>query len=354
VDCLSCHGQPDVAPLPPHNIQNPYDDCGSCHESVHAPLNITFGVPNLQNDFCSDVSCHGGPEGEYTIFENYGGRHKEKNSVPMYDCIDCHTPHISYDQELSVNYKCLDCHSSSPPDHTGPYTNEQCLDCHNSPHNPLNRAPGPGYGLSQRDYMNASLTQFIENLDSPFNWSRRGNHEEYSDCTECHASAEESIYPAAALSLMNVSGTDCTSGSCHSWIDTTSTGTPYDLLTSATEWLNHTEIFNNATDGGCAGTCHQSNPSSPVYDGSGHGDIANCLNDDCHGQNGVFDPDIHEDHKDMLSLSGLTCSDVCHKPNILDEDPIINGGCYDCHKSGHDPRIMDTSPCITCHATNQP
>jgi len=350
IDCLSCHSQEGVAPLLSHSIENQYENCLECHESGHAPLNITFTLPNVQNDFCSDASCHGGTDGEYYQFENYGGRHKELYS----NCTSCHTIHINYDDVLTVEKRCLDCHSSSPSDHTGPYTNEDCLACHNSPHDPKNIALRPGYNLSQRDYM-INYLEWNNDRVTSFGWVKRGNHLEYGSCTLCHASAEEPIYPTSAQNLMNISGTDCSLG-CHSWIDTTTTGRPNVLLTSTPNpFSGHLdEIFNNATGGGCAGTCHQLNPSIPDYSGSGHGTVANCLNSDCHGP-GFDNRDWeHVEHEHNLDLLGIVCGEVCHKPLFPDEGEPIDGGCYDCHKSGHDPRIMNVSPCYTCHFDNLP
>jgi len=187
-----------------------------------------------------------------------------------------------------------------------------------------------------------------------FGWVKRGNHIQYDDCMECHANAEESIYPTSAKNLMNVSGADC-SVSCHSWIDTTSTGNPYNLLTSAPNLFpGHTdEIFNNASGGGCAGRCHQSDPDNPILSGLDHGIITNCLDPKCHGPGYYGVGPLHVEHGNMLSNSSLSCFDVCHKSIASDQGKPINGGCYDCHKSGHDPKIMDVSPCITCHSVNR-
>ncbi|UCE73740.1 MAG: NapC/NirT family cytochrome c [Methanomassiliicoccales archaeon] len=349
VDCLSCHGVDDIAFLPSHETEYQYEECTNCHVSGHAPKNITFpesGQFALEKDFCAAVSCHDGTEGQVYQLENYGAYHKN------YDCNFCHNIHISYEQKLTVD-TCNDCHSKTPKDHLGPYDNDQCLGCHNSAHDPTNRALHPGYNLSQRDYMSVYF-QVDENYTANnFNWTKRGNHPVSDDCSECHISPEETSYPAAALGLMNASGTDC-STSCHSWIDPVSTGDPFTLLTSETKWGKHADLFDNETDGGCAGYCHQSDPESPVFDGSGHGDIALCLNQDCHGWGFVSDSGvIHERHKDYLGDpgSGTGCWEVCHKTGVYYGAPI-NGGCYDCHKSGHDPRIIDESPCFECHGNN--
>ncbi len=358
VDCQLCHEDGGIAPLPPHNIQNQYMDCVNCHENGHAPKNVTFprsSTMNVGNDFCSDVSCHGGSYGIYEIFESYGGKHNRPTRDN--DCQFCHAPHVTYDAELTPGVECTDCHSiSSLTDHDQNYsTNQDCLRCHNSAHDPLNTAPHPGSALSQRDYMTDYYIMSIPMRDS-FTWVPRGNHEEYTDCTECHQSAEETTYSTSAQALMNVSNTDC-AGSCHTWINPTSTGLPIDLFTSATEWTNHTvKIFNRSTNGGCAGYCHQTDMQNPVYDGTGHGAINSCLTTYCHGIG--FQNKIHDDHvkhvEDFTIMTGVGCGDVCHEEVDPDEDdPIYNGGCYDCHKSGHDPSIMATSPCYGCHDTNK-
>ncbi|UCG69708.1 MAG: hypothetical protein JSV09_01405 [Thermoplasmata archaeon] len=360
VDCLSCHGQA-IAPLPSHDIQNPYQDCLNCHESGHAPLNLSFPNPAsfmVNNDFCSDVSCHGGSDGVYTIFKDYGGKHNSPSRDN--DCQSCHIPHNTYDDELTVDFTCNNCHGTSPSNHARTYdSNEKCLACHNSPHDPVNRAPQPGFDLSQREYMINYYNFDTSNMTASFGWVNRGNHQVFTDCTECHSSAEEVKYPASAQALMNVTGTDC-SGSCHEWIDSTTSGKPITLLNEPSNPFSaHLDnIFNNATVGGCAGSCHQSNPSLPDYSGDGHGTIANCLNSDCHGPG--FDDlgPLHVEHGDMLSFSSLTCFEVCHKQkDFPDYGEPIDGGCYDCHKSGHNPKILSTSSCYVgpgCHESNKP
>jgi nitrate/TMAO reductase-like tetraheme cytochrome c subunit len=355
VDCLSCHNDQGPAFEPPHPTQNPYDDCLDCHESGHAPRNITFPVPSsIDREFCAGVSCHGGPDGASTVFENYGENHESLFN----ECTDCHSQH-------EVGITCTDsvCHSSSPPSHDSGLTFDDCIDCHQTAHDPLKRAPRPGYNLSQRDFMS---NYFILNetlITQSFNWISRGDHQDNDTCMDCHSDYDTSIYPPSAQILMNVSGTDC-SLNCHEWIDPTTTFKPIDLLNqSSNPFPKHMDIFKNATTGGCAGSCHQSNPSSPVFDGSGHGVITNCLDSKCHGPGFVgFSGPIHDDHKRMIvdygAIIGVNCDDVsiCHESASKKGAPI-DGGCYDCHKSGHDPVIMTTSVCYAgsgCHDINQP
>jgi hypothetical protein len=343
IDCLSCHRTGGIAPLPSHNIENQYEECLLCHESGHAPLNITFGVSNVGTDFCADISCHGGTDGIVNQFENYGGRHLEQ----YLRCTGCHSTH-------SVDITCKDaiCHSSPPAGHTIDYPVDECLECHDTPHSPAKLQLRPGYNLTQRAYMSQYFVLDTLNATNSFSWAKRGNHSIYSDCFSCHSDAETSIYTPSAQILMNVSGTDC-SENCHSWIDPISSGDPYNLLTSATEWVNHTVIFDNATYGGCAGKCHQNDVTNPVYDGTGHGIVSSCLIEDCHGSG--YPGKIHDDHiNHLVSTPGVSCEDVCHDLDPLSYKAPINGGCYDCHKSGHDPSIMDTSPCYICHSSNLP
>jgi hypothetical protein len=351
VDCLSCHTDQGPAPEPLHLTQIPYDDCTSCHESGHAPKNITFQSSFVNNDFCADVSCHGGPDGTATIFQSSGENHEV-----LYDeCTDCHSAH-------EVGKTCTDssCHSSSPatPTHDPGLTFDECLDCHQSTHNPLNRAPQPGYNLSQRDFMRNYLIFNQSDRIRSYNWISRGNHSEDDTCSECHSTYDDPLYPASAQALMNVTGADC-SASCHEWIDPITTSKPFTLLNqSSNPFPKHMEIFMNATSGGCAGTCHQSNPSSPVYDGTGHGTITACLDSGCHGPE--FPGSIHDEHEEMVTidpypaLTGINCGDACHTFDAVREP--VEGGCYDCHKSGHDPVIMTTSACYQgpgCHDVNQ-
>jgi hypothetical protein len=350
VNCTSCHSAAGIAPEPPHLAQTPYDDCTSCHESGHAPKEITFGI-SIQTDFCAEVSCHGGPGGTATIFESYGGRHNNPQ-----DCKNCHSSH-------EVGLKCSEvpgCHSGAPTDHDPSYKFEQCLNCHESTHDPLKKAPSLGSALSQRDYMSSYFVLNTTDMTESFRWIERGNHDlafdpRNGDCAQCHPDSETTIYPISAQPLMNVSGLDC-AGSCHEWIDPITTGTPISLINdSSNPFFRHFDIFNSTTSGGCVGTCHQSDPSAPVFDGSGHGEITDCLNSDCHGGGFTLSGSTHTDHQDMLTWTNpnLECYTVCHKGGIDYGEPI-DGGCYDCHKSGHDPRILTTSPCYTatCHAQN--
>jgi hypothetical protein len=192
-----------------------------------------------------------------------------------------------------------------------------------------------------------------------YDWINRGDHPSKSICADCHKGSEIYIYPITAQSLMNASNQDC-SETCHEWIAVTTTGNPYTLLTSSSEFSDHEDLFKgNDNQGGCAGYCHQSDPENAVLDGTGHGTIANCLNNDCHGWG--YTGDIHDDHKEALEddhwhpktrPSNIACDEVCHKGMDDDFEPI-NGGCYACHKSGHDPQIIETSPCIECHNDNE-
>jgi hypothetical protein len=224
----------------------------------------------------------------------------------------------------------------------------------------LRRSPGFGFDLSQRDYFNSSYILNITDMTQSFKWISRGNHPVNDTCSDCHSDYDASIYPPSAQILMNVSGKDC-SNSCHEWINPTTTSIPFTLLNqSSNPFPKHMEIFENATTGGCAGTCHQPNPSSPIFDGTGHGEITDCLDSSCHGPGfiGSGGP-IHDDHifhvENYTVFTGVACYDVCHKSGLEFGEPI-DGGCYNCHKSGHDPQIMDTSPCYIsgCHDTNQP
>lgn len=345
VDCTSCHD--DVtAPLPIHDTQEQYGECLECHESGHAPREVKFMAPDIGADFCAEVSCHGDAGSEVTVFQSYGGKHKSR-----YDCDSCHESHISYDSGFTPDFNCTQCHSDSPPDHTGPQRYEDCLTCHNSAHDPANRAYRPGYNLSQRDYMTRYFVMGGGLTRVNFNWVSRGNHEVYNDCGLCHPSSQKSNYSAAAQAVMNINGTDC-SENCHSWIDPLTTGTPFSHLTSSPNpFPKHSQIFNNATTGGCAGFCHQGNPANPNYDGTGHGTVTDCATSNCHANPQGFESTggiSHKKHSEHLDLVDLKCSEACHS---LSGQPL-EGGCYDCHKSGHDPRILSSSPCYTCHVNN--
>jgi hypothetical protein len=344
VDCLSCHKDQGPAPEPAHDVGAPYDDCLQCHESGHAPAVDNFRLTPVERDFCAAGSCHGGPDGVATIFENYAGNHE----ILFDECTDCHISH-------EVGLKCGEnplCHSGDLPEHNS-YDYEDCIDCHESAHDPFKQSPSPGSSLSQRDYMSNYFVLNWTIMTESFRWPQRGNHEAFSDCNECHIDAQSTMYPASAQLVMNVSRTDC-AGACHGWIDPITTNTPISLINDSTnEFPKHFEIFNSTIDGGCAGTCHQSNPSSPIFDGTGHGTITNCLNGDCHRAEFTLSGSTHKDHQRMLgeSYSDIDCYTICHKGGIDYGEPI-DGGCYDCHKSGHDPKILSSSPCYECHAIN--
>lgn len=317
--CMVCHKQahPDEA-IVPYSVTN--------------SLGVTFEV---DSEFCGD--CH---HDTYDKFE-LGDTHL------FTGCEGCHETHKTYED-------CLSCHETSRvPDHGITDPHDDCTECHD-PHDPQGKSPHPGGGRSQSDYMSTYAP-------NSYDWVKRGHHPTPATCSDCHVSPGIVRYPVAAQSLMNASGQDC-SGSCHEWIDTTTTGNPYTLLISSNEFSEHEDLFEEDDDeeqGGCAGRCHQSDPGNPVLDGSGHGTITNCLNSDCHG--GDFPGDIHDDHKDALEDDhwigttrplDITCDKVCHKGLDDDFEPI-NGGCYACHQSGHVPRIVDTSPCIGCHRSNK-
>jgi hypothetical protein len=351
VDCLSCHNDQGSAAEPIHDVLSPYNNCLECHESGHVPKEITFGTP-IQTDFCAEVSCHGGPGGTATIFENYGGRHTNKPD----DCKFCHTSH-------EVDLKCSEvafCHSGTSPGHDENNTYEDCVDCHGSAHDPLKKAPSLGSALSQRDYMSNYFVLNTTRITESFRWIERGNHDpsydpRNGDCAECHSDSETTIYPVSAQPIMNVSRMDC-AGTCHDWIDPITTSSPISLINDSTNpFSRHFEIFNSSSEGGCVGKCHQSDPLNPVLDGTGHGTITNCLNSDCHKGEFSLSGATHTKHQEMLTWTtpDLECYSVCHRGGIDYGEPI-DGGCYDCHKSGHDPKILDTSPCYSefCHEQN--
>jgi hypothetical protein len=186
-----------------------------------------------------------------------------------------------------------------------------------------------------------------------FIWIERGNHLDTANCGECHPDAQSSFYPLAAQALMNTSGKDC-SDNCHEWIDPVTTGDPFVTLNdTSSDFLKHRDLFYNTSIGGCAGTCHQTDPTNPIYDGSDHGVITSCLDRACHDDSD-FNPSggpLHDEHEFYLLATGFQCGDACHRGSGENIE-LIDGGCYDCHNSGHDPRILDTSPCYECHENN--
>ena len=358
VDCTSCHSTMGMANPPGHSTEAPFDECGQCHDSGHNPRQISlFNVSFTNNDFCA--SCHTDePLNQYTIFSIYGGLHEQQ----FVTCtLSCHTGH-----EKEITCTVAQCHRDTlyPAQHSS-YSSKQCLKCHNSAHDPNNAAPQQGSSLSQRDYMSNYYIFSDFKLYLSFSWNPRGNHELGESCIQCHNSPVETVYPNSSLPVINSTGTDCAQG-CHDWIDSDNAGDPF-LLINASATKHNTEIFNNASRGGCAGYCHQADPQQPIVNGTGHGAIANCLDAKCHGHEFEGTNQTHMDHREGLEDAGLDCFSLCHTDDTDHSDCYgchtqhakdgtvptsarpLNGGCYDCHKSGHDPGLLPENPCKDCH-----
>jgi len=336
VDCLACHSPLGNATQPLHFINAQYAECTGCHYSGHDPMNIFFTEIQVDNDFCG--GCHEvDGAGMDAYFESYAGGHADV----VDGCAngDCHGTHDGVND-------CTACHIIGifPADHSG--AESECMDCHDSAHNPYFIAPRPGGTLSQRDYMTEYYTLDPVDTTQNFAWNIRGSHDEYGYCGGCHLSPYDPVYPMN-LTLMSAPGQDC-AGSCHNWTRISGIRAPYSLLSNTN--TNHSNIFNNATYGGCAGVCHQLDPLNPVYDGSGHGTVTNCLEGSCHGTDFLYAGSSHQQHVAMLDDAGMECFELCHGSNSNDGAPI-DGGCYNCHKSGHDPKLLSISACYGagCH-----
>jgi hypothetical protein len=359
--CDDCHKIGGSASPPDHSVASPFDQCGKCHITPHDPQKIsTFGVTFSNNDFCA--SCHSDPPNDQVpTFSQYGGRHKTEvvTCTPL-----CHKDHIA-----SITCTDSQCHSSSgyPQGHAD-YRVDECFDCHRSAHDPANSRPMPGISLSQKDYMENYNVYSKVYLKNTFAWVVRGNHTVGKNCTLCHDSAVETRYTPSSLLLVNSTGVDC-SENCHGWIDPVNTQYPFVLLNSSSS--NHTQkIFNNASRGGCAGFCHQEDPGIPDLSNPRHGALPNCLNDQCHGKEftGGNQSQGHRDHEKGLEDAQVDCFSVCHTDIDSNHDDCVgchahyaiygrvpaterlaDGGCYGCHKSGHDPKLVVDNPCSECH-----
>jgi hypothetical protein len=205
-------------------------------------------------------------------------------------------------------------------------------------------------------------------LKNTFSWVVRGDHKIGEPCDLCHDSAVETKYTNSSLLLLNITGSDCSEG-CHDWIDLNTTLDPFILINTSTTKHN-SEIFNNASRGGCGSFCHQEDPSQPDLNGSQHGVISNCLDAQCHGSQfkGGNQSKGHQDHEKGLEDAQVACYSVCHTDIDADHndclgchghyekygkvpatEKLIAGGCYGCHKSGHDPGLLPDNPCKECH-----
>jgi hypothetical protein len=359
--CDDCHTVGGMANPPEHSVGSPFNQCEKCHVTPHDPQRIdTFGVTFSNNDFCA--SCHSDPPTpQYNIFTQYGEKH---TTVGTTSTPSCHKDHVT-----SITCTDSQCHSDSdyPRNHSS-YRDDECFDCHRSAHDPTNSQPMPGISLSQREYMENYNIYSKVYLRNTFAWVVRGNHKIGEQCHLCHDSATETKYTNSSLLLFNTAGTDCSEG-CHDWIDPATSQYPFDLLNSSS--TNHTaKIFNNASRGGCAGYCHQKDPSQPDLVDPSHGALPNCLDANCHGPEflGGNLSQGHRDHEKGLEDAQVDCFTVCHTDIDSNHDDcvgchahyaifgrvpaterLVDGGCYGCHKSGHDPTLVIENPCSDCH-----
>jgi hypothetical protein len=357
VDCIECHNEDKK---PEHDINSPFDECVICHADGHDVDNITFSGLDLEfrnKDFCN--LCHQ---------EGYGPAPAFYESIPKPHSVfrdecseSCHSDHLEYKSCVSIG-----CHVNSftPASHED--TSENCYLCHKSAHDPVKINYVLGYNLSQKDYFDEYWTLAPFSTYSTFSWNARGNHTEDESCALCHPEPEKSEYPSSTLLILNASKTPCTTG-CHVWIDESSTGRP-DVLLASSNTLHRTQIYENVSRGGCAGYCHQDDPDTPVLNGFGHSVINNCLDTVCHGENFIQNGSLHLSHKQGLEDTGINCYNLCHGyytsehqdcntchdqhaetgEDTLSLEPV-EGGCYGCHKSGHDPSLLADNPCSECH-----
>lgn len=361
ITCDSCHVTGKAADPPDHSAEIPFNDCEKCHDTAHDPGDISsFDVDFSNNDFCA--SCHSDePLNQYTIYSQYGANHTQNFVKCTSSCHSGHNTQVTCTSSI--------CHEgiNFPASHY-PYKSTECQDCHRSTHDPTNSAPRPGSSLSQKEYMENYFVFDKVRLKNTFSWQLRGNHNLVDPCDLCHDSAILINYTDSSLPLLNLTGADCAQG-CHKWVDLNTTQDPFVLLNSSITKHN-SEIFNNASRGGCVGYCHQKNPSLPDLNGSKHGVITNCLDAECHEDQfeGGNQSQTHRDHEKGLEDAQVNCFSVCHTDMDGDHsdcigchshyaqygrvpysEKLVAGGCYGCHKSGHDPALLPDGPCKDCH-----
>ncbi|HUI45651.1 MAG TPA: DmsE family decaheme c-type cytochrome [Nitrospirota bacterium] len=155
VSCSDCH---PIHAGPNLKVRR-RDMVGMC-ERCHADIKAAFSLPNHHpvpenKMFCYDChDPHGGGGGEKnlrrdTVKATCTRCHAEKEGPFLYehadimeDCVACHTPHGSVNNNLLIlrePYLCLQCHPSHPVDSTTTAVTKQayytrCTDCHSQIH----------------------------------------------------------------------------------------------------------------------------------------------------------------------------------------------------------------------------
>ena len=119
--CISCHSEHKAITYP-HQIDSPFDDCGSCHSTydeattVHDRTKVLYlGFLGITKEFCSD--CH---------TEEFTRLNRELHNA--FNCIDCHKEH----NILMIDFNnCISCHDS-PSDHDISLTSCSDPTCHDT------------------------------------------------------------------------------------------------------------------------------------------------------------------------------------------------------------------------------
>lgn len=126
--CLSCHeGKHPTFERSPHGKSKV--SCMGCH-SIHAAGAPKYLLKVAQSELC--FQCHSGVKPQFSM----PFRHKVQEG--LIECTDCHDPHGTLREELSVSFKrqdsfCINCHTRT----AGPFAfehavvkTEGCTACH--------------------------------------------------------------------------------------------------------------------------------------------------------------------------------------------------------------------------------
>lgn len=180
VGCLSCHmghfpNIPKEQMIPKcnmcHSGKEHYnlENCLTCHQNPHTPLNISFEGKEFKKE-CA--SCHSNPLKE---MNNYPSKHANLS------CNFCHSKH-------KEKPECLSCHQGHLPEQTA----KDCLSCHR-PHKPLKvtyemETPNKFCtACHQKVGLNLNQTQTKhKNLACAF--CHRQEHKSKPACITCHGS----------------------------------------------------------------------------------------------------------------------------------------------------------------------
>ncbi len=283
------------------NIENT-EKCTNCH---HAKEKIPY-MANTPSEFCA--SCHEEQNNELIA---YGGEHLEY----LGNCSSCHETHQNIQTCWSGS-----CH----PNEAGPWLDNVYASASN---NEFLRA------YSEDDTCSnchpATMTGIEKDHTNSFDyWPGRGTHVNTNianeNCVQCHDAHKTSLNRYTDLTAFDNKG--CANG-CHNWFE------PEDRPEFLLENTNtkHKTLYD---EDNCTGLCHLDNDVD-VEDI--HSNVSTCMDEACHMSDfsSFLTGPGHISHSNVAQALGYDCYTVCHD----DKGEYITPGCYECHYSGHDPRI---------------